>query len=259
MLSVVSRAQRYAEEARRFRPTLSDEEAFLMWVNRKVTAGEIKAESALQYVTYFRMSRVNWMSAYRRSVRLTMDQFEDRRTRDAGRTPSKEEVLQVVSRGPGLHTMALRFQWSTACRFVDLQRVRLDHMWSVDKQQVMILFVGGKTDPTSRGQGLLLPRSGAFLTPFWEWITIQRPASGPKAFVFPNLSRQAYNSFLQEELGVPSHRIRHAALTWVAFVEGEQAAMCVGRHLNPRTTRLYTPHHLWQPTVPGTAALQKTD
>ncbi|KAJ9465556.1 hypothetical protein DIPPA_07112, partial [Diplonema papillatum] len=35
MLSVVSRAQRYAEEARRFRPTLSDEEAFLMWVNRR--------------------------------------------------------------------------------------------------------------------------------------------------------------------------------------------------------------------------------
>ncbi|KAJ9437267.1 Pol polyprotein, partial [Diplonema papillatum] len=139
MLSVVSRAHKYALEARRFHPTLTDEEAFLMWVNRKVARGDIKADSALQYVTYYRMSRVNWMSAYRRSVRLSMDKFEDRRTRDAGRTPTKEEIQQVVSRRANLHTMALRFQWSTACRFIDLQRIRLDHMWTVDAQQVMIL------------------------------------------------------------------------------------------------------------------------
>ncbi|KAJ9441803.1 hypothetical protein DIPPA_03878 [Diplonema papillatum] len=261
MLSVVSRAHRYAVEARRFYPALSDEEAFLMWVNRKMMAGELTAESALQYATYFRMSRVDWMGAYRRSVKLTMEQFEGRRTRDAGRTPTKAAIQLVVSRGSSLHAMALRFQWSTACRFVDLQRIRLDHMWSVDTGQVMILFVGGKTDPTSRGQGLLLPRSGPFLTPFWEWITIHRPALGTKAPLFPNLSRQAYNSFLQEELGVSSHRIRHAALSWVALLEGEQTAMNVGRHLNPRTTRLYTPHHLWQPVLlsaPGTAALQRT-
>ncbi|KAJ9466957.1 hypothetical protein DIPPA_06192 [Diplonema papillatum] len=259
MLSVMSRAQRYAEQARCFDPTLSDEAAFLMWVNRKLASGQIKADSALQYMTYFRMSRIDWLGAYRRSVMLEMTQFEDRRSRDAGRTPTKEEILRVVSRESGVLSMALRLQWSTACRFVDLQRLKLDHMWSVGANQVMILFVGGKTDPTSRGQGLLIPRSGPFLTNFWQWIALQTQGLGTKEWVFPGLSRQAYNNFLQERLGVPSHRVRHAALTRVAQVEGERSAMNVGRHLNPRTTRRYTPHHLWLPvqeTISGTAALQ---
>eukprot|EP00659_Diplonema_papillatum_P018243 gene18243-28115_t len=56
-------------------PALSDEEAYLMWVNRKMMAGELKAESVLPYATCFRMSRVDRMGAYRCSVKPAMEQF----------------------------------------------------------------------------------------------------------------------------------------------------------------------------------------
>eukprot|EP01064_Diplonema_japonicum_P034080 TRINITY_DN6941_c0_g3_i1.p3 TRINITY_DN6941_c0_g3~~TRINITY_DN6941_c0_g3_i1.p3 ORF type:complete len:266 (-),score=11.24 TRINITY_DN6941_c0_g3_i1:1684-2481(-) len=255
VVSVLRRGRQFAEQVSRWHPTISEEEAFLLWIERKRSAGQISASSALQYMTYWRMGRPDG----------SLSSFPPRETGGFQPSPRKSEDsgvtgagAQVISSPQDMLTAALSLQWSTAGRFVDVERLLIGHVFP-RPGETLITLVGGKTDRQGKGQGVVVPSDGNLFGPAKRWIEGRMRSATPDRRVFSTISRVAYNRFLMKSLNVTAHDIRHAALTHVARRLGEGAAQSMARHAEASTTRLYIPPETWQAsaeTRAGGASLQ---
>eukprot|EP01064_Diplonema_japonicum_P016425 TRINITY_DN2443_c0_g1_i2.p2 TRINITY_DN2443_c0_g1~~TRINITY_DN2443_c0_g1_i2.p2 ORF type:complete len:238 (+),score=6.26 TRINITY_DN2443_c0_g1_i2:929-1642(+) len=223
----------------------------------KRSAGQISASSALQYMTYWRMGQVGPTAAYRRSLQGRLEVF-NHRLESQRILVSREQVLSVISSPQDMLTAALSLQWSTAGRFVDVERLLIGHVFP-RPGETLIMLVGGKTDRQGKGQGVVVPSDGNLFGPAKRWIEGRKRSATPDRRVFPTISRVAYNRFLMKSLNVTAHDIRHVALTHVARRLGEGAAQSMARHAEASTTRLYIPPETWQAsaeTRAGGASLQ---
>eukprot|EP01061_Rhynchopus_euleeides_P029989 TRINITY_DN4969_c0_g2_i1.p4 TRINITY_DN4969_c0_g2~~TRINITY_DN4969_c0_g2_i1.p4 ORF type:complete len:261 (-),score=66.29 TRINITY_DN4969_c0_g2_i1:1476-2258(-) len=257
MLSVVARATDFIEQCRRHLPDLPADTGFRMFLLQLQEEGRIKPTSANQYVTYWNMAAVPAEKAFRRALRGQYREH-DRMAAAQPRVVSLESVVSLLPQTPTSCTAALALQFSTACRFVDVQNLEVAHLSLQQRDlgwEMAVTFVGGKTDATHMGQCVLVCCQGPLMQHFMLWLQTV-PAPGP---VFPQLARNKYNTYLQGELGITSHRIRHSALQHVARQTSAADAQAIARHRSMQSTDLYLPPELRasaQATRNATKALQ---
>ena len=198
------------------------------------------------------MGQILPLEAYRRSRQRQLGLFESRH-QTVHRLVRGAEVWAILQQvQPCMWTAALALQWSLAARFCDLELLQRHHV-QFRGEEILFVLVGGKTDRSGAGQGMLAPRAGPFIAYFLKYLAATLLASrrGGKELggaVFPRIRRQTYNQFLLPTLGLISHYVRHSALTEVAEGVGGQAATGVARHASPRSTQAYTPLHTHLPT-----------
>eukprot|EP01059_Diplonema_ambulator_P035064 TRINITY_DN8149_c0_g1_i4.p3 TRINITY_DN8149_c0_g1~~TRINITY_DN8149_c0_g1_i4.p3 ORF type:complete len:241 (+),score=25.29 TRINITY_DN8149_c0_g1_i4:624-1346(+) len=238
----MKRSLLFHQSCQRLDPQITPETTFMMWLHRKVQQGEASKASAHQYCTYRMMALIDPLKAFTRSLTEGMDQKQ----RDHGETVPVERGWEIVSRTPpSPYQTVLAFQWATACRFVDMERLKVgDISWT--PSVTMIIFTGGKTD--RRSIPFSCPQTEDFFNIFGA---IDR---GP---VFQGLSRSGYNTFLDRTLQVSSHDIRHLTLSHVARRCGHAAATAVARHRDPRNTSFYIPTSTWSEALDSKEGLQQ--
>jgi hypothetical protein len=217
--SVIRRSSEFRTMAQRLDPSIPDELASRMWIEQLIDAGSLSGRSADQYCTLLQMSRISGARAYRKGLKGLFCEY-DRREESTAKTPQGEEVIrQILAFRKGqlaLSEVALIFQWSTGCRFVDMARIRRRHIKDLG-HSFLITLVGGKTDSKKQGQPLLLDKqaiNAAIFGRFVTWLDGMRPLA--EEMFFGTLTRPSYNTFLTKLLGCTSHFIRHSALTFVA-------------------------------------------
>ena len=253
LVSVMGRGLEFVAEARKTFPALDATEGFMMWVHRKRQRKEISAASAQQYLTIFRMAQIPREKAFRRALTGNMDRFAEREARQRVLVEGRQVLSLILRSEASWRTAALALQWSIAARFVDLARLNRSHI-KMSASNIMFVLVGGKTDRVGEGQAVITPRHGPFLTHVAAYL-----ASHSQATAFPSLCRVSYNKWLQSELGLTSHYLRHSALSAVAVQLGEGAARGLARHRTETSIREYIPMYTWAPsqaTVTGAALLQ---
>ena len=252
MMSVVRRADLFFQEVQTVDSSVTRDAAFLMWLERKRFKNEISAASAGQYVTYWRVSKIDPVSAYRRAMTRKSRIFESR-FNTIHRLMVGAEVFAILGRlQASMWTAVLALQWTLAARYVDLERLYWHHI-SKTEQGWLFALVGGKTDRAGVGQGLLTPLKGPILNFFTRYAAL---TSDQESRVFPGLCRTRYNLFLAPLTGLTSHYVRHSALTEIAVLVGELAAKGAARHSEIRSTHAYTPMATWLPTQESRQGLQ---
>ena len=200
--------------------------------------------SVRQYMTYHAMAKIPPAEAFRRAT-----------YQRAPLAPPRNKVVihpnaifNAVFRPPlTLQAVALAFQWSTGCRWSDLERLLCSHVSFPPSGDMMVVFYGGKTDLHHRGQALLLPSVGKYIPLLRAWIA-DRTAQCPEAPLFQGLTYKGYNDFLRVSVSALSHGIRRSALHKTADSAGQEAAQRLARHRSSASTEQYLPHHLWRST-----------
>ena len=251
MVSVEARARQFRQQLEVHDPHVDPERAFLMWLRTLLQQGQISAASARQYLTYHRMSKIPPQEAFRRA---TLQIPPPKRAEPT--TISQVQVFNAVYTPPlSRAAVALALQWSTGCRWSDLERLRSCDIRFLASGDIMVTFLGGKTDLHWRGQALMLPAKGKYIGLLRRWVA-HRQSQSPEGALFQGLKYTEYNTFLRQSLHILSHGVRRSALKRAAEVAGQASAQLLARHRNPTSTEGYLPHHLWQTTVQSKEATQ---
>ena len=244
MISVEARAAQFYANLSPHDPNLDPEMAFLMWLRSLMQQSRISPASARQYLTYHAMAKISSGEAFRRAT-LQIPREERRQPE----TVNPNRVFNVVFRKPvSLPAVALALQWSTGCRWSDMERLRCRDVSFLDSGYIMVVFVGGKTDLSQKGQALLLPPTGRYIGLLRHWITHRQQVS-PQGTLFQGLQYAHYNTYLRDSLCILSHGIRRSALQVTAEAAGQRAAQHLARHRNAASTEQYLPPQLWQATL----------
>ncbi|KAJ9459733.1 hypothetical protein DIPPA_11418 [Diplonema papillatum] len=248
-ISVIRRAEEFRQLVQRHNPELTREECFLMWLQTLRSSDQISVVSARQYMTYYHMSLKSPFEAYSRALKLKCNRFQQHEAKMA-KVPSVRTIAMATLRTEPIFAAALALQLALGARWVDLellerQHVQLDRL-DVPPGTFMVTMVGGKTDPESEGQSLLLPKSGHLSAVFLQWL--QSIPAEPTLRIFEGLTYERYNAFTKTRLGVSTRFVRHAALNSVASILGEQAAKALGRHRTISSSRNYISRAFWGPT-----------
>eukprot|EP01060_Flectonema_neradi_P040580 TRINITY_DN9305_c0_g1_i4.p3 TRINITY_DN9305_c0_g1~~TRINITY_DN9305_c0_g1_i4.p3 ORF type:complete len:201 (+),score=13.17 TRINITY_DN9305_c0_g1_i4:1279-1881(+) len=200
------------------------------------------------------MAAIDDVSALRRSLRRESDLWQ-RRLEKGSRVPTPQAIkTQILQKPICLLRAALALQWSTGCRFIDLHLIESPHV-RVINNQLLVTFLGGKTDAQREGQTLSLPWTGRYVAVFRRWLEMNSQNR-----IFDGLTRDGYNNFLLTRFDCTSQLVRHAALTFIARSQGEAAARHVARHRTTDTIRNYIPSECWdatRSTETGTDVLQQ--